>query len=71
MECYINSRPSYLSFAISVSCRRISPSSVNAHMYVAVLPSSSSVRKATMTLSSVPGINLKLEYPRVGRLFCN
>lgn len=63
----VNSIPSYFkSVSNLIWSMSILPVIVNAVMYVAVFPLISSVCSATMTLSSVPGTNLKLENPWVG-----
>lgn len=66
----MNSIPSYFMLDISVSGNRISPSKSKAVMYVEVLPSSSSVRNATITVSSDVGMNLKEEKPLVAIEWC-
>lgn len=59
--------PSYFNLVSNFTgSNNVSPSVVNDAMYVVVLPWISSVCRATMTESSLPGMNLKLENPIVG-----
>lgn len=66
---HINSIPSYFKCSTKVSGINTVPSVVNAVMYVAVLPWCSIVFRATITSSSVPGINLNEEKPYSGCRF--
>lgn len=61
----MNSSPSYFKSEIYKSSKSTSPLILKAVMYDAVFPSNSSVRSATITLSSEDGINLKVEKPLV------
>lgn len=59
--------PSYFKFVFNlIGPSNGFPCTVNAVMCVAVVPLNSSLSNATITLSLLPGTNLKLEKPNVG-----